>query len=206
MNTNSNIKGFTLIELLVALMVFSTLSILAYGGLDAVLKADERLRFHSSNLKQLTRTWMMVGQDLNQLVGRSIRDNYGTAQPALIANEMGNYLLEFTRGGWPNPRGMQRSNLQRVGFGLANDRLVRYNWSVIDRAPDSEPREYVLIENVNRLEFRFLDAQMEWHQNWPPLSRMDDDPEILPVAIEVLLEIEKDLKFRRLFRTTDYVW
>ena len=49
-------RGFTLIELLIALVVFATLSLMAYGGLDAVLKVDETVRKHSADLKQLQRT------------------------------------------------------------------------------------------------------------------------------------------------------
>ena len=203
MRSTNHISGFTLIELLIALVVFATLSLMAYGGLDAVIKADERLREHSSSLKRLQRTWMMLGQDLTQLIGRSIRDNYGTPQPALIASEMGEYLLEFTRGGWPNPKGVKRSQLQRVGYGVSDERLIRYSWSVLDRAIDSEPRQYALLENVRRLNLRFMDSKGGWHQSWPPLG---DDSESLPIAAEVVLEFSNGIEFRRLFRTTDYVW
>ena len=196
-------RGFTLIELLIALVVFATLSLMAYGGLDAVLKVDETVRKHSADLKQLQRTWMMLGQDLTQLVGRSIRDDYGTQQPALIASEMGTHLLEFTRGGWPNPTGLKRSQLRRVGYGVVNNKLIRYSWRMIDRAQGSEPDEYVLIGNVRGLNLRFLDSQGEWHQNWPPVG---DARETLPIGAEIVLELEGGEEFRRLFRTTNYVW
>ena len=127
-------NGFTLIELLIAMVIFATLSLMAYGGLNTILSAEEKVRGHSERLKQLQRSWMMIGQDLTQLIGRSVRDNYGDIEQPLRASEMGEIQLELTRSGWSNPAGVKRSELQRVGYGVVDGGLIRYSWRVVDRA------------------------------------------------------------------------
>ena len=76
-------------------------------------------------------------RDIEQVVPRTVRDEYGDAQSPLVGGED----LQLTRAGWRNPGGRQRSTLQRVGYALEEQQLVRYCWSVLDRAQDSEPLE-----------------------------------------------------------------
>ncbi len=190
-------RGFTLIELLIALATFSTLSVLAYGGLNTVLKVDETMRHHSKRLKMLQRGWMIMGQDLTQLAGRGVRDNYGDEQNMLITSELGAIQLEFTRGGRSNPVGLKRSSLQRVGYGVVDGELHRYSWQVLDRVQDSEPRQNMLIDDVEVMALRFLDQEQKWHQSWPPLNA---EQMMLPIGIEVVLELKVEGEIRRLFR------
>lgn len=197
-------RGFTLIELLIAMVIFATLSLLAYGGINTLIKAEEQVGSHSKRLKQLQRSWMMIGQDLTQLVERSVRDNYGDRQSALLASEVGDIQLELTRSGWNNPAGIKRSELQRVGYGVVDGVLTRYSWRAVDRAQDSEPQQHRLLDGVENLKLRFLDQQQQWHQSWPPLGVGDETA--LPAGVEVTLELEHEGEIRRLFRTVDFVW
>lgn len=196
-------KGFTLIELLIAMVIFATLSLMAYGGLNTIMAADEQVRIHSTRLKQLQRSWTMIGEDLTQLVGRSVRDSYGDSQPPLVASEMGEIQLELTRGGWSNPAGVKRSELQRVGYGVVEGQLIRYSWRVLDRAQDSEPQKHRLLDGVEGLSLRFLDGQQQWHSSWPPIA---NETESLPIGIEMIMELEKEGEIRRLFRIVDLIW
>jgi len=196
-------RGFTLIELLIAMVVFATLSIMAYGGLNTIMAADEQVRLHSTRLKQLQRSWMMIGEDLTQLVGRSARDSFGDSQPPLLASEMGDIRLELTRGGWSNPAGVKRSELQRVGYGVVDKELIRYSWRVLDRAQDSEPQKHRLLDGVAGIRLRFLDQKQQWHSSWPPLGT---DAESLPIGVEMVMELEQEGEIRRLFRIVDQIW
>jgi len=196
-------KGFTLIELLIAMVVFATLSLMAYGGLNTIMAADEQVRLHSTRLKQLQRSWMMIGEDLTQLVGRSVRDSFGDSQPPLVASEMGDIRLELTRGGWSNPAGVKRSELQRVGYGVVDSELIRYSWRVLDRAQDSEPQKHRLLDGVEGIRLRFLDQKQQWHSSWPPLG---SDTESLPIGVEMVMELEQEGEIRRLFRIVDQIW
>jgi len=196
-------RGFTLIELLIALVIFATLSVLAYGGLNTILDADQKVRHHAERLKMLQRGWMIMGQDLTQLVGRGVRDNYGDPQPPITASEVGTIQLEFTRGGRSNPLGLRRSELQRVGYGVVDGKLIRYSWQVLDRAQDSEPQQLILIDEVGGVVLRLLDQQKQWHRSWPPLT---DEESSLPIGIEVVLDLEPEGEIRRLFRTVGEPW
>jgi general secretion pathway protein J len=82
-----------------------------------------------------------------------------------------------------------------VGYAYAYDdeQLVRYTWSVLDRAQDSEPLEQPLLEDVESMQLRYLDANKKWQDQWPDAAAgIDADPAdtlpVLPKAIEVTIE------------------
>ncbi|MCW8982425.1 MAG: type II secretion system protein GspJ, partial [Gammaproteobacteria bacterium] len=76
-----------------------------------------------------------------------------------------------------------------------------------DRAQDSEPLQSRLLEGVDAIKLRFMDQQLQWHQSWPPLTlNTDTDEALLPIGIEVTLELRKEGEIRRLFRTVDFIW
>jgi len=189
-------RGFTLIELLVALVIFVLLAVMAYGGLSRVLAARDSFERHNDRLADLQMAFMLMSRDIEQAVDRPIRDAFGDALPALQGGGQG---VELTRDGWRNPGGFMRSQLQRVGWQLDGDRLRRLTWAVIDRAPDSEPVRPVMLDKVDSLDFRFLDEQGQWHEQWPPASSNASQPD-LPQAVEVTLELDDWGEIRRLFR------
>lgn len=196
--------GFTLLELLVAIGIFALLAAMAYGGLNLILKEREATDKHAARLAQLQRTFLWLGRDIEQTLNRPIRDEYGDKQPALTGVEVGRYQLELTRAGWRNPAGRTRSNLQRVAYGIQDEKLVRAYWNVLDRAQDSQPLETELLDGVIRMELRFLTLQTgnkkEWVDSWPSSElgiQSSVDP---PHAVEVTLETEAEGRITRLFR------
>lgn len=190
--------GFTLLELLVAIAIFAVVALLAYGGLATVLDAREGTAAGAARLRALQQTMLMLQRDLDQLAPRGIRDEYGDAKPALHGDSD---WLEFTRGGWSNPAQQPRSQLQRVAYALREQRLVRAHWQVLDRAQDSAPFEAELLDQVRLLRVRFLDAQNEWQDTWPPLQQDvvagDAAP---PRAVEFTVELEHWGTVTRVFR------
>ena len=187
-------KGFTLLEVLVALLVFAVMSVMAYGGLRSVLQASESTGATMDRLAELQRVFLAMGRDVEQLVGRQIRDEYGESQPA-VRGGGGESLLELTRAGWPNPARQARSTLQRVVFRFDENTIYRLHWAVLDRAQDSEARETRLLDDVAELRVRFLDQALEWHDEWPPLGPQQATLR----AIEIVLALEDGGEFRRLF-------
>lgn len=196
------LAGFTLLELLVALSIFGLLAAMAYNGLNTVMNARQVTEQHASRLTQLQMTFLWLGRDVEQAVDRAIRDEYGEEQPAMMAVEFGRYQLELTRGGWRNPAGRARSNLQRVAYGLREGELVRSYWPVLDRAQDSQPLESVLLDGVDKLELRFLDSNRQWHELGPAsqLGSAQQANADQPIAVEVTLETEAEGRITRLFR------
>jgi general secretion pathway protein J len=192
-------RGFTLLELLVALSIFAVLAAMAYGGLNTVMKARATTDAKAARLTQLQNSYFWLERDIEQGVDRPIRDEFGDSQPSLMGVELGEYRLALTRDGWRNPATRVRSNLQRVAYGLRDEELVRSYWNVLDRGPESQPLESVLLDGVKALELRYLDAQQRWHDNWPDASQ-GGIVAALPRAVEVTVETEQEGRITWLFR------
>jgi general secretion pathway protein J len=131
--------------------------------------------------------YLIMQRDIEQIVPRTVRDEYGDTQQPLVGGD----ALQLTRGGWRNPAGRQRSTLQRVGYAYDDEQLVRYTWSVLDRAQDSEPLQQPLIEDVENMQLRYLDGNDEWQEQWPDAVADIDAADTLPAlpkAVEVTIE------------------
>jgi general secretion pathway protein J len=182
-------QGFTLLELLVALAIFGLVAVMAYGGLGTVLTQRAVTDEHAQRLAALQKIYLVMQRDIEQAVLRPIRDEYGDEQAALAVEP----LFQLTRGGWSNPIGNARSTLQRVGYSLEDQRLVRYTWPVLDRAQDSEPRQQELAVDIVSLQARYLDAANNWQESWPPEESGAGEAVLdpgLPAAVEIMLEHE----------------
>jgi general secretion pathway protein J len=195
------VAGFTLLELLVALAIFGLLAVMSYGGLRSVLDQQAGTRLEAERLGRLQKIYLIMQRDLEQVVPRTVRDEYGDAQSPLV----GAGTLQITRGGWNNPLGRPRSSLQRIGYVHEDGELVRYSWVVLDRAQDSEPQRQPLGEEITGMEIRYLDAKNEWRTQWPdPQAGLQlpagQAPELLPAAVEVTLEHEHYGQLVWLFR------
>lgn len=196
-------QGFTLIELIVSISIFAVLSVLAYGSLDYVVNTDAVASERMNRLSALQKTFLLIQADGEQMRPRPIRDAYGTQQPAMVTiiNEP-NRTLDWTRGGRQTWLNTQSSGLMRVGYGIKEQQLVRYQWPVLDQAPDSVALESTLLKDVKNLDIRFLDEKNTWHNQWPPTdfsSSTPTDPSKLPLAIEFTLELDDWGKVTRLF-------
>jgi general secretion pathway protein J len=195
-------RGFTLLELLVALSIFAMMAAMAYGGLSSVIRARTGVDASLERTQRLQQAVFRLQSDLEQAAARGVRDQFGDPRPALAAEPA--LGLSFTRHGWRNPLQEPRSHLQRVRYRLDEEgRLVRHHWRVLDRAQDSAPVETVLLEDVQRLEWRFLDGGREWRDRWPPLAADAPAPDPweaeLPLVVEVRLTTEDRGEIRQLF-------
>ena len=68
---------------------------------------------------------------------------------------------------------------------------MRYSWSVLDRAQDSEPLKLPLSEDVERMGLRYLDSNDAWKEQWPDTGidfDVTDELPALPKAVEVTIE------------------
>ena len=193
-------QGFTLLELMIASIIFAIMAIMAYGGLDNVMGNSEASQQALDRLKQAQHTVTILNRDLNQLVQRSIRDNYGTTQPYLMAGTDVDNLVEFTRSGRVNPGRLIRSSLQRVAYRFDEDKLVRLQWPQLDRSQEMEAKQSVLIDELEQVTIRFLDQNNQWQEQWPPLNAQAASGTVSgPVAIEVILKLKDWGDIRRLY-------
>jgi len=126
------VSGFTLLELLIAMVIFSTMSLMAYAGLNSVLTSNRITEAYEKDLKGLQRSMMFLEKDIRQLVARPRHAGYGESFAAVQTDLGLEGVLEFTRSGNPNPAGVLRSSLQRVRYVLDEGELQRWSWSLVD--------------------------------------------------------------------------
>ncbi len=189
-------RGFTLIEVLVALLIFASLSLGAYQLLTAVLHNDEMARENVAPLGELQRVFGMLERDFSQMIARPTRVN-GEASTAVIQTgqfqmQSDDWSILFVRGGWFNPGAqLPRSQLQKVGYRLREEKLERLSYVYLDPVVGTEPTETVLLDGVKSFRLRFF-HNGQWASAWSSTSQ-------LPKAVEVELELTHYGKIRRLF-------
>ena len=201
---NRSSRGFTLIELLVAVAIVAIIGVIALVGLNDVIDQQVSAREHTERWQKIQLAMRLVTQDLAQLQPRATREELGeTYQPSLLADPSAQFGLEFSRGGWANPAGLQRGTVLRVAYNWEDDKLVRWHWAVMDRTLSTPPVRAEILDRVTNVEIRFLDTSGEWHLEWPPLDRRGPQSLIsVPRAVEFSLELEDVGRVYRLVETS----
>jgi general secretion pathway protein J len=193
-------NGFTLVEVLVALAIFGVLSLLAYMTLGSTLANSDLISERMDRMQSIQRSVRMLSSDFAQSAPRPVRDELGTGyRAAILAGTTGDFALEITRGGWSNPAGLPRSTLQRTAYRIEENSLVRYHWNVLDRTFGNEPVATVLLDNVDALGVRFLEANGEWSDVWPPQGVQGQAAlKGRPRAVEFVLSLPDEGEISRL--------
>ena len=192
-------KGFTLLEVMIAIAVFAVMSAMAYSGLNSVMRSKQGMDEHADRLVKIQKAFTIIGRDIEQTVARAIRDEYGDEKEMLRSQEYEDIKLELTHTGWRNPFPNEkrvRSVLQRTAYQLKDNQLQRLYWFDLDRGTESKPFETPLLDNVQVFELRFVDQNKQWQTQWPKLN----SDEIIPLAVEVNIEIDGLGRLTRLFR------
>lgn len=204
-------RGFTLVEMLVAVLMIAILFSMVFSAIDSATDSRQATIVAGKRLADLQRAFIWMDQDINQLIDRHIRDSYGTQQRALMhTDQLDGRILEFSRGGWPNPIGLDRSDIVRVAYELvpnekANSKnpettiydLYRLYWRDADRSSEEPTRKRRIAQGVTSFTARFMDDKKNWQNNWPPLI---DESASLPRAVELVLELQGWGEIRRVFR------
>lgn len=192
-------RGFTLLELLVAISIFSVLGLGSYQMLQSVRESHDRVRSSIDSYMRVSLALSIIQRDFNQFVPRRVRDGYGEPLPPMQFEDE-DYLIEFTRGGWANPGGRPRSELQRVAYSIdyEEETLHRHFWLVLDRAEDSEPISQLLLKGVT-------DFRVTGYQGDDPEDHfsLDDPGDAVPLAVEVVIATDGLGEVQRLFQLTD---
>lgn len=173
-------QGFTLLEVMIAISITALIGIASTNLLSNIIESKKITDIRSEQLTTLQRFNQFVSRDVEQIINRGIRDQYGDAQPAIIIDGS-DYLAEWTRLGWRNSpiSDDPRAIIQRVAFQLfdINDSeceqakqrlqdwgnlepdgfcLIRYFWPVLDRAGDTEAKTQIILDLVESLEIEIL--------------------------------------------------
>lgn len=196
----SRCRGFTLIEVLVALAIFAILAALAYGALGQTLASAEILNDRMDRLQALQRTMRIISEDFLQLSPRPVRDELGDSLGASLETDFqSGFAIELTHGGWNNPVVLPRGTLQRAAYRIEDGELVRYHWRVLDRTFNNEPIGVTLLDDVETVLFRFLQANDEWTEQWPPQTQAGPQgARMRPRAVEIILTLTNEGQITRL--------
>lgn len=196
-------RGFTLVEFIVATAVLAIMGGVAYAGWFNVSRIADSTQATVNRYDNLQRTFYWFGQDFEQIVLRDSIDELGGRRKSLEVSEAGEYIIEVTRGGWSNPALLQmppRSDLQRVAYYIDDEnRLLRRYWYHVDKFDGATYTDRLLLKDMAALTFRFYDQSGEWQNQWPPEDNLDEDFNLLPLAIEANLELDDLGTVRRLF-------
>lgn len=204
--------GFTLIELLVALFITAILFAMGYGALSQALTSRREVETQSARLSALQQAVRVIEQDIELMQPRPARDLLGNGYDAPLvvsqnaqsggsmqsagsmAGQQGPALLSFTRGGWANPAGVPRSELQRVSYLLRDNKLIRQHLPVLDTTAATAVVERELLDQVESVGFRFMDESLIWSATWPTSPMQSLPPASLlrarPVAVEVTIKLK----------------
>lgn len=199
-------RGFTLIEVLIASSIFSIISIAAFAGFQVINRTKAKQETVQNQLSELERAFLIIGQDLTQMVPRAISDELGGERRPLEFSNYNGSLLEFSRTGWVNPAPETlpvRSEIQRVAYTAIDGKLQRVTWYQLDRMVEGAEMRRTLLSDVDTLHWRFLDSTREWHEAWPPTGSDPDAPFPMPVAVQVIVEHRLLGSLNRLYVVTD---
>jgi general secretion pathway protein J len=188
-------RGFTLVEIVVAVLIAAILAVMAFTAMQEALENRERVRASAARLAALQATMRTFVQDFSQLEPRPVREPVGEGyQPAVAGSAGAGTQVAFTRGGWMNPAGTQRSTLQRVRYELRDGALYRDYWTVLDAQLEPVPASRRLLEGVRAFRLRYMNDGRQWQEDWPPPTlggtRSERELRWRPIAIEVTLELE----------------
>lgn len=108
--------------------------------------------------------------------------------------------LEFSRKSAP------AQDELRLAYRLHGQTLELLLWPALDREGPGEVTIYPLLEQVRRLEFRYLDADGQWQSSWPVAAERNKiapmqprQTNVLPRAVELQLELTDGRQLRRVF-------
>lgn len=201
-------KGFSLLEVLIAVALTAIAGVIAYGFLNSAMSAYTGHSEKAKRLNEINLFFSMLSRDITHAIDRPIRDEYGEKEAAMVGGINAEYLLSLTRGGWPNPRELPRSELQRIAYGLNDTRLERITWPVLDRVSSDNVLKTTALSGVDNVAIRFLRAEnvivddeeiaKDWQESWPQEQTTTALAE-MPAAIEITLELQGWGEVRRLY-------
>jgi general secretion pathway protein J len=191
MREPSGQSGFTLVELLVALFITTILFAMGYGALSQALNSRKEVEEQAARLQAVQQALRIMEQDIELMQPRPVRDELGNGyRNAVVVSQ--SVPLTFTRGGWANPAGLPRSELQRVSYLLRDGKLIRRHLPVLDATAAVIYEERELLDQVVVLKFRYMDGGLVWQDTWPPPLPVPAQ-ELLrarPVAVEITLQLK----------------
>ena len=191
-------RGFTLFEMVIAVSIFALMGVIAFGGLGQMTRTGEAVADANDRLSDLQFAVVYFNREWIQVSPRKVRNQYGDEEANIMIEDD---VITFTRSGWSNILGRQRSTLQRVQYLVLDNKFVRRHWRSLDQGIAEQPIQTVLLENVESFDIEFQDALGKGIKEWPVQAggSSNGDPILLAFRLELpdmgeiirLLEVPK---------------
>jgi len=196
-----NEKGFTLLELLVSLALFAVIYMVAHGTLANIISGSQVVSAEQKKWQQLDIVFTLMQEDLGFVTDRHIRDVSGFDAPAFIGQQTDSRAvspptIEFSRTGIRALSTDRETGNRRIAYRLKDGKLFREIWPTVDRKFDATPIDDLLLVDVTSFDARFLNRDGKWLSSWPDFQHK---AEILPVAVDVTLNIKNGDTVNRIF-------
>jgi general secretion pathway protein J len=186
-------NAMTLIEILIAMILFSVIATMGYGGLSNIIDLQREQKRIQREQEDIQRVLLIISRDFYQIVPRPVRNNTG-AVIASVHFDSNNNTIEFTRSGNSHPITFNRSQFLRVGYTLEDDQLYRLHWHHLDRVLSTIPEKNLLLRDIDSIKFRFMDKTKIWKKTWSPRNVNE-----IPNAIEMILTMQNEVEYLHTF-------
>jgi general secretion pathway protein J len=168
---------------------------MAFGAMREALGHREVIKVRTARLAAVQTTMRSLVQDFSQIVPRPVREPLGPGYlPAVAGSTAATPEVTFTRGGWSNPAGSERSTLERVRYVLIDGVLYRDHWLVLDPQLQPDPVRRTLLDDVQDFQVTFMDDSRTWQSTWPPQNTINTNSErqlrARPIAIQVTVTLK----------------
>jgi general secretion pathway protein J len=150
-----------------------------------------------ARLAELQMTFLYLERDLQHVVKRPIYNSSNSVEGEIVGDELASYRLALTRTGVRVPAYIMRSSLQRVGYLLEDEKLYRITWAVLDQAQDSKAKKVQILDQVENIEIRFLNAANEWVTSWDAIAL--PTPPGIPRAVAIKITLKDQGEINRMF-------
>jgi len=201
-------SGLTLLEVLVAVGILAVISTVSFQVISVVTLSSEASQESLKRLKRLDRTWIVIENDVRNILPIERTPPFGETIPSFTAGD-GNedYWMTLLRGGVANPLGLPRSEIQRVAYKLEDNVLSRYSWVDSYNLEEEDAFPQKLLDGVESIEMRVLLSNARsisagpWDDSWPSSNTGSQATPVatnqLPLAIEITMTLDNEEELRR---------
>ena len=183
-------RGFTLLEILVALTIFAISSVIAYGGLNAVISTKSALDRDIHFWRELGQVFERMEMDFVQISPQLFRSADGAVVPPLRGQRTDDsgFIIELTRH---DEERIPLHVIYRCEHGALSLSLEPVTGGATSA---STPPVHNLLQDVELCDAAYLGVNNSWLSAWPT-----DPLALKPRAIRIRLSLAGRGQFERLY-------
>ena len=162
---NKSQSGFTLIEVIVSTLILGIILGIIFFSISTLNFTILSNKDNHSDQKTIMTTLSTIEQDLSSVFIRSIRDELGDFEPALLLTNDNSSQLSFTRS-FHNSL-LDETKLLRIWYTHNDGQFERRIWNVLDRVQDSSYQVHSFDSKIERIKILAAGVNGEWNEYWP---------------------------------------